>query len=428
MRQKIYSKTDQRYWLQPGKLKKWERSANYSMYVQHKGKRRSFALNTPNKDAAAAKAAAICKEMGMNGMDATLAKHRPKIAKASEIATVGAWIEAAREVTSAKGSTFEDYARCLRLITSEILEIRKSNKRFNPRKGGGHNAYRAHADAASLEILTLPAIQKWRLSYVAKGKTELQKASRKTSCNSTIRQARSLFSTKIIKFLPHLRLPEPIPFSDVEFYPRSDSRYHSKIDAQAIVEAAQSELAKDYPDAFLILLLGLGVGLRKGEMDTLCWEQIDFNKGLIRVENTAEGGIKTAESRGEVSIDPVLLLILRRYQSYTKSKFVVGGDHQTKKNQRRCYRAEVAFDKLTEWLRGKGVKANKPIHELRKELGAIITQEHGIYAASRVLRHSSPETTARHYSDIKILPAANIGRWLQPENIIPIELGKNVAC
>ena len=60
----------------------------------------------------------------------------------------------------------------------------------------------------------------------------------------------------------------------------------------------------------------------------------------------------------------------------------------------RNYRVQSVFDRVTDWLRKHGVTARKPLHELRKELGALITSEHGIYAASRVLRHADLATTA----------------------------------
>ena len=82
------------------------------------------------------------------------------------------------------------------------------------------------------------------------------------------------------------------------------------------------------------------------------------------------------------------------------------------------YRAGATFDRLTAWLRKHGVTARKPLHELRKELGALVTAEHGIYAASRVLRHSNVATTAAHYTDLKIRPVIDVGGWLTgAENI-----------
>src|SRR5690606_37568004 len=65
------------------------------------------------------------------------------------------------------------------------------------------------------------------------------------------------------------------------------------------------------------------------------------------------------------------------------------------------YRCQMHFQKLVQWLRSHGVTARKPIHELRKEVGAIIASEQGIYAASRHLRHGDIQITAAIYADKK---------------------------
>jgi hypothetical protein len=44
--------------------------------------------------------------------------------------------------------------------------------------------------------------------------------------------------------------------------------------------------------ALLVMLIALAAGLRKGEIDTLCWHQVDFNRGLIRVEHTDTASLK----------------------------------------------------------------------------------------------------------------------------------------
>lgn len=38
---------------------------------------------------------------------------------------------------------------------------------------------------------------------------------------------------------------------------------------------------------------------------------------------------------------------------------------------------------------------------MRKEIGSLIADEHGIYAASRFLRHADIRITAAHYLDKK---------------------------
>lgn len=404
-------------------------AAHYSMQVQFKGRRMTFTTGTSNKNAAAAGAAGIYKELLSLGVEGTLAKHRPqKAAKGDKVATVGEWIEGAREVSEAGETTFTCYARALRLIAGGVAELKKNKKRFGPKKGGS-TVYRDTIDAISLEALDPVAIQRWRLAYVKKAKNPAKESSAKTSCNSTIRQARSLFAPKVIKFLPELRLPKPAPFHDVEFYERQHTKYVSKIDAPAIVEAAHIKLSKTDPQAFLCFLLAIGAGLRRGEIDTLCWHQIDFKRCQIEVATTEVASVKTDDSRGEIEIDEKTATLLQGFRALAKGKdkdYVIvaeGGEGKRKWGQH--YRADIPFKNLITWLRnyeqdGKKPlqKVQKPIHELRKELGALITQEHGIYAASRALRHSNVGTTAAYYADKKARTTISIGSFIKPENVV----------
>ncbi len=174
------------------------------------------------------------------------------------------------------------------------------------------------------------------------------------------------------------------------------------------------------------MLLALAAGLRRGEIDSLAWHQIDFNRALIRVEATESASLKTADSRGEVPIDPDIVSILRGFRAKATGPFVIeaeGGEYGPRVWGRH-YRADAVFTRLNIWLRKHGVSARKPLHELRKELGALITAEHGIYAASRVLRHSTVATTAAHYTDLKTRPTIGVGAWLKPENVVPIPAGE----
>jgi hypothetical protein len=121
----------------------------------------------------------------------------------------------------------------------------------------------------------------------------------------------------------------------------------------------------------------------------------------------------------------LIISLLKRFRVDAKAKdkdYVIIADGcagQRKWGQH--YRAEIPFQNLISWLRnyqqdGKNPleKVQKPIHELRKELGALITHEHGIYAASRALRHSSVATTAAYYADKKDRTTVPIGSWITP--------------
>ena len=413
------SKGDSRYWMVAGRLKKSNGSPNYSVQIQFKGKRMGFTTRTANKEAAAKIAVNIFTDLLKFGAEVTLTKHRPQLpAKGEGVASIGEWIQSAKEVATANPATFKAYASSLRLVASEILNLKKSKKRFGPKKGGSL-AYRLGIDAASLEILTPTAIQQWRKAYVQKANNPAEERSRMTSCNSTIRMARSLFADKVVRYIPTLRLPKPTPFEGVEFYPRQSSKYFSRIDAKALLRKAEQELRAADPPAFLAMLLALGAGLRRREIDSLCWHQVDFEKELIRIEATDKARLKTADSRGEVFIDGGLAAALKEFHKGATSEFVVECDGKeggvTGWGQR--YRADAVFERGNAWLRANGVKAQKPLHELRKELGALVTSEHGIYAASRILRHSDVSTTARHYSDLKTRPVVDIGGWLLKKEV-----------
>ena len=60
----------------------------------------------------------------------------------------------------------------------------------------------------------------------------------------------------------------------------------------------------------------------------------------------------------------------------------------------------------------KSISARKPLHELRKELGALLASQDVIFAAQRVLRHAQISTTASYYTDKKRRITAGLGALL----------------
>jgi hypothetical protein len=80
------------------------------------------------------------------------------------------------------------------------------------------------------------------------------------------------------------------------------------------------------------------------------------------------------------------------------------------------YRCDPVFNTLIAWLRKHGVNAHMPLHTLRKEIGSIITSEHGIFEASRYLRHADIHITSAFYADKKktITPKTFAGLLANP--------------
>ncbi len=157
---------------------------------------------------------------------------------------------------------------------------------------------------------------------------------------------------------------------------------------------------------FKAFLLALGAGLRRGEIDRLEWSAFRWDHHLIRIETTRHFEPKTEHSIGDVQVDPELMSVFRGYAANTG--FVIEGP-ETACDQ---YRAKEVFERLSVWLRAHGVKAKKPIHELRKEFGSMVNRKHGLSAASDQLRHSGIAITAAYYIDKPRQATSGIGALL----------------
>lgn len=410
-------------------------SPDFSVQIAYQGRRVRFPLDTPNREAAARKAQSIFLSLTAAGWEATLAKFKPKAAlKTPEptATTIGQRLEAVKKTTDFRASTFTTYAQCLRQIVAEIAQIadqpartsdghekrdRKGRVLYQSRfdyKKGGRDAWRTKVENQPLALLTPEAVQQWRLAYVARagGAPEATRRA-ENSATALIRNARALFSPKAMTFAgKNATLPSPPPFAEVKLQKRGSTRYQSKIDAASLIADARTELTGE---PFKIFCLGLLCGLRKKEIDALLWSQVDLRAGHIRIEATEYFQPKSEDSIGAVDIDPELIALLKEWRKGRTGPFVIESTRPPRYTRSRTnYRADVHFGTLYAWLRSRGVTARKPLHELRKELGALLASHHGIFAAQRVLRHAQIATTAAYYTDKKKRITAGLGRLLVP--------------
>jgi hypothetical protein len=122
-----YSKADLRFWqdavfrhVRRASEKTYEDS-DYSVRMQHKGRRAMFALGIPNRASAAARARDIYFYLSANGWEKTFAKFKPKTAKVSnQPVTVGDLISEVKARSSKRGRTLDDYIRCFRRIVADV--------------------------------------------------------------------------------------------------------------------------------------------------------------------------------------------------------------------------------------------------------------------------------------------------------------------
>lgn len=363
-------------------------------------------------------------------MDAAIEKHRPKaptrepvanLAKepAETVPTLGEWIEAASKVFTGERTTFGSYVRSARQIAKWIQESRISSaskqklskreqelvekearKRYAPKWAG---EYRKKIDAEPVTIFNRTAIQEWRKAFVEKvGEDEALRKRARISSNSILRQAKALFSEDILDTISGVKAPSPLPFDKCKFYEGEDMSYRSKIDPTALVEAAKRDLAESDLEAYKVVLLSLGAGLRRSEIDTLTYAQIDYCHHTIGMEVNSEGRRKTQGSEGDVPIDKSLVKALKSWQAKTRGKFVVAarGKAQAKVWGRK-YRCDGVFESAIAWLRSHGVDTMKPLHTLRKEAGSLVTTAADIQAAKQFLRHKSIAVTSAYYANNK---------------------------
>jgi integrase len=266
-------------------------------------------------------------------------------------------------------------------------------------RAGGRDAWVKKVDAIRLAALTPAKLQAWRVGFIKRAADPAARASAIRSSNSYLRCARALFSPKIVTFASEkIALPDPLPFQGVKVERPRAPKYQGQINVPALIVAAKNELQDKAPDAYIAFLLAIGAGLRKGEIDTLRWQQINFERQTLRLEISAHGDLKTQGAADEVEIDEALANELRTHMGRSKGHFVIASTRPAKVTlARQYYRCQETFETLYSWLRGKGISDRKPLHVLRKEFGSIINQRHGLYAASAALRHRNISTTAGHY-------------------------------
>ena len=344
--------------------------------------------------------------------------------------TVGDFIQAVTKLSDVNERTFTGYCRCFRQIVADVEKLHRDESRFDY-VNGGVNRWREKVDVVDLSSITPQKVQAWKIAFVAKAKGDPQaERSAKVTVNSILRQAKALFSSKerrgqsglLTMLRPVMRMPSPLPFDGVGFYENQSTRYQSKIDAKELLVAGKNELAESQPEAFKMLVLALCCGLRRNEIDKLTWRQVDVEKGVIRIETTRHFRAKSEDSLGEVDLDSGLVALMRVWKAKAKGEFVIESNIAPRLGKGYThYRSNRASKKLTQWLRAQGVEDCKALHTMRKEFGSLVAQEHGIYVASRALRHADIDVTAKHYLDKKQRISIGLGHLLKPDEPKPAD-------
>lgn len=168
-------------------------------------------------------------------------------------------------------------------------------------------------------------------------------------------------------------MPEPAP----------RSRILTQDEYDRLIEALERLPEIHVRAAFYLLL---ETGARLSEVLHAKWEDIDFVSGSWRIPSTKSGRPQTIPL-----LDNVLELLRELPR---ESVFIIPGkiENQPRKDLKRPWKF------LQEAVDIKDVT----IHDLRRTFGKQVEQTSGLLQASRLLRHTDPRVTARHYAPFGI--------------------------
>lgn len=369
--------------------------------IKHGRHRKHFHLKAGLEESAIM-AKEILDRLRLDGWAKVVELYRPKDGKKVSDLTVGEYLELLAQHCELTPETLEDYSRCLRRIVGEVMNLKHTG---SGKYSGGraHSEWRVAVDKTPLDQITPTAVVRWRTKYVrdrvASGKP--QECVEHTA-NSTIRNARSLFSKRLLQQLkvavPTLSLPNPLPFDGVLLLKEheSDFFYHSTINTSELIRKAFDELRGE---ELLIFALALGAGLRRKEIDNLDWSHVNLANRTITVLKPRSGRLKTDSSCGVVIVEKRFMDLLDEHARCGSTGYVLFSDRPNKpRTKNRTYRCNVEFSRVIAWLRQNGITTDKPLHTLRKEFGSNIAKHKGIYAASASLRQSTIALTAKYYA------------------------------
>lgn len=233
------------------------------------------------------------------------------------------------------------------------------------------------------------AWQRYCLKPGLNGAVEASQHASVVTCNSRLRQARSLFSKRAMQFyvakLPAERIAG---FMSVPLFKENERK--REVPTPAMLAAAEAMLP-DHKAEWCAYLLAKQAGLRAGEIEAA--ERSWLADNMIHVG----GVVGTAETKSgrfrSIPISESVAAVLR--DAFPNHTHLCGE-----------FPGQVVKRRLPALLRDCGFKMSDPTHSLRRWFGSWVYENHGASAARELLGHSSETVTMRHYARRLTLPPA----------------------
>jgi integrase len=202
----------------------------------------------------------------------------------------------------------------------------------------------------------------------------------KTHAPQTVRNVLELLR-RIINFGVNANLCEPLPFR-VEF-PRVNNLVTEDLTPDQLEKLLAAIEADTHPVAGPMMLCALFSGMRRGEMFRLKWQDLDFERGFIRLRDPKGGTDQTIPMNGRAR---GLFEVLPR-----TSDFVFPGRDG---GQRSCIKKPVNKIKAAAGID----KDFRALHGLRHVYASMLASSGQVdmYALQRLMTHKSSSMTARY--------------------------------
>lgn len=209
-------------------------------------------------------------------------------------------------------------------------------------------------------------------------------------------------------------LPDHYKAADIAKKPRAPVRGLREDDLGRFLNILKTR----YPHFFPVALLQLGLGLRIGEALCLSWQNVDLKRGLVSVRQNLGWNRETRKLLPknrknakilDLALPEAVAEVLRelRAKAEPDATFIFNRDNELVRRQQ----VAKAYNLI---LRDMGITYVRGTHMLRKTSGTLarkITKD--VYAASKLLDHSSVSITERYYQEeldedkVKVAKALN---------------------
>ena len=357
----------------------WHRDGVYYFHARVRKKRYSQVIGPVPKDEARRIARDWYKEAVAGRLDEILGRVRAR----DDFDTVGALCDAYRAVVRRLGEPEQSTAQRNVMALGRVLRAVHGD---------------VDTDKLSTVVLSQDLVTRYVLACVPAGLTKADEDRARRSLVSTLLQARSVVTRKLMgePELKKLNLPDFEPFrkanagkNPTKFLPLPSYELRRKT-----VRAA-ARLHRERSPLYPVYLMASCLGMRSAEIHNARWSWIEKDRGqsVMALRNRPEEDFRVKGARpGSVPVPPAALARLMEYRR-ADSPYILAPATPTE-------RRNLVEREFAAWMVGLGWDAldtTKRSHELRRLYGSKLWTKYGKEVCHVRMRHSSFSTTERHY-------------------------------